>query len=250
LNLTDVDCQEFLEKIRLFLYALARLVDLMPFIEPLAWRSEICLKLQKFSLLAATIVLNVTPGNDVMFVASQSLGTGGRGGIVAALGVIFGIIFHILALALGLSELLVYYPWAFHALKVGGVGYLVFLAYKAFKNGSKPMDVEAQPYAAPAKIFLRGTLTNVLNPKVVLFFLAFIPQFLNPRAGNVFLQVLILGACFLASGTTVNVGYALLFGTAFSRIKNSAKFQKWISRLTGMVFIGLAFKLLTIERKT
>ena len=201
------------------------------------------------AFLTATIVLNVTPGNDVMFVASQSLGAGIRGGILAALGVSFGIIFHILALALGLSELLVYYPWAFNAVKIGGILYLVFLAFRAFKNGSKPMDLEVQPYTASGKIFLRGTLVNVLNPKVALFFLAFIPQFLNPGAGDVFLQVLILGACFLASGTAVNMGYALLFGTTFSRMKNTVRFQKWINRLTGVVFIGLAFKLLMTERK-
>lgn len=203
-----------------------------------------------FAFLIATVVLNVTPGNDVLFVASQSLGAGVRGGIVAALGVSFGIIFHILALALGLSELLVYYPWAFQLVKIGGVIYLIFLAYKAFKSSNQHIDVEARPYTAPPKVFLRGTLTNVLNPKVALFFLAFIPQFLNPGKGNISLQILVLGACFLVSGTVVNVGYALLFGTTFSRMKNSLKFQKWMGKLTGIIFVGLAFKLLMTERKT
>lgn len=203
-----------------------------------------------FAFLIATIVLNVTPGNDVLFVASQSVGAGVRGGLVAALGVSFGIVFHIVALALGLSELLVYYPWAFQSVKIGGVVYLVFLAYKAFKSVNKPIEVEAQPYTPPSKVFLRGALTNVLNPKVALFFLAFIPQFLNPVKGNVSLQILILGACFLVSGTAVNMGYALLFGTTFSRMKNSAKFQKWINKLTGIIFVGLAFKLLMTEKKT
>ena len=202
------------------------------------------------AFLTATIVLNVTPGNDVLFVASQSLGTGLRGGIIAALGVSFGIVFHIITLALGLSELLVYYPWAFHSLKIVGVVYLVHLAVKAFKSSNKSLDVEAQPYTPHTKIFFRGALTNVLNPKVALFFLAFIPQFLNPEKGDVFQQTLFLGTCFLISGTTINVAYALLFNTAFSRIKNSIKFQKWINRVTGVIFVGLACKLLMTERKT
>jgi threonine/homoserine/homoserine lactone efflux protein len=201
------------------------------------------------AFLTATIVLNLTPGNDVLFVASQSLGAGIRGGIVAALGVSFGVIFHILALAFGLSELLVRYPWAFHLIKTAGIAYLILLAFKSFKKSNTSLDVKAQPYTPPAKIFLRGTFTNVLNPKVALFFLAFIPQFLNPDRGNIFLQTLMLGTCFLISGTAVNMGYALLFSTTFSRVKNSHHFQKWINRLTGVIFVGLALKLLMTERK-
>ena len=124
------------------------------------------------------------------------------------------------------------------------------LAVKAFNSANKPLDVEAQPSTTHAKIFFRGTLTNVLNPKVALFFLAFIPQFINPEKGDIFLQTLFLGTCFLVSGTTINVAYALLFNTAFSRIKNSLRFQKWINRVTGVIFIGLACKLLMTERKT
>lgn len=202
-----------------------------------------------FAFLTATVVLNVTPGNDVLYIASQSLGTGAKNGIIAALGVSFGIIFHILTLAFGLSELLIHYPWAFHTVKVGGVIYLIFLAYKAFKSARQPIDVEEGSYVARYKIFLRGMLTNVLNPKVALFFLAFIPQFLHPEKGDIFLQTLGLGTCFFVSGTVVNVGYALLFSTASSRVKSSHLFQQWIHKLTGVIFVGLAFKLLMTERK-
>ena len=157
--------------------------------------------------------------------------------------------FHIFALALGLSELLIYYPLTFHILKIGGVVYLIFLAYSTFKGSDASVNVESQTYSSSAKIFWRGILTNVLNPKVALFFLAFIPQFLHPKMEDVFLQTVTLGALFFVSGTTVNIGYALLFSYASSRINSSSRFQAWTSRLTGVVFLGLACKLLLTEKR-
>ncbi len=163
------------------------------------------------TFLVATVILNLTPGSDVLFVATQSIGGGLKGGISAAFGVSFGIIFHICAVAFGLAELLTYYPMAFHAVKLAGAAYLFFLAYQSLKNGTIDFEnVQSSNLKVQAN-FLRGVLTNILNPKVALFFLAFLPQFIHAERGSLIQQTFFLGAIFIVSGTLINLSYAVLF---------------------------------------
>jgi threonine/homoserine/homoserine lactone efflux protein len=196
------------------------------------------------AFLIAAGVLIAVPGNDVMFIASQSLSRGLIGGVMAVLGVSFGLCFHLIALALGLSELMILWPWLFHTIRICGVGYLLWLAWKSFQKSE--MKVQEAAPATLTHIFWKGVLTNILNPKVALFFLAFIPQFVDPERGSVLWQMVFLGGCFLVMGLIGDMCYAVLFGKAFSRIAGSAKFQKTIGRVTGVIFVGLAARLLLI----
>jgi threonine/homoserine/homoserine lactone efflux protein len=191
------------------------------------------------AFLVAALLMAVTPGNDVMFITSQSVGGGARVGAAAAMGVSIGMLFHIGALALGLSELLVHWPWLLRVIKVAGAGYLLWLAIRAFR--AKGLQLEA---AEGGNAFRKGILTNILNPKMSLFCLAFIPQFVDPERGAVWAQLLFLGGCFAISGTLVNLAYALLFGNAFARVAHNRRFQRVASRTTGVIFMGLAARIL------
>ena len=201
--------------------------------------------------LLATLVLNLTPGSDVLFVATQSIGNGLKGGIPAALGVSFGILFHIFAVAFGLAELLAVYPLAFHAVKFVGAAYLFYLAYQALKNPPLSFDKIQGSTLSTRQTFFRGALTNVLNPKVALFFMAFLPQFIQAERGaSVMSQTLVLGGMFIVSGTFINLGYACLFCFARARVQASRSFQKHLAKITAGVFGFLAVKLVLAEAKS
>ena len=201
------------------------------------------------SFLLATVILNLTPGSDVLFVATQSIGGGLKGGLCATLGVSFGCIFHICAVAFGLAELLNFYPLAFNAVKVIGAAYLFYLAYQSFKSGSLDFENIQGSRLGVQETFFRGALTNILNPKVALFFLAFLPQFINAERGSLIQQTFFLGALFIISGTLVNFAYAVVFCFARERLKNSQSFQRYLGKVTAGVFGVLAFKLIFTENK-
>ena len=151
--------------------------------------------------LAAGVLLNLTPGQDTMFIIGQSLTGGFRAGVAAALGIALGTVFHTLAAALGLSAILATSPLAFSIVKFLGAAYLVFLGIKLIL--SRPAGDGAAARAAPSTpraVLRQGILTNVLNPKVALFFLAFLPQFVDPSSGSRILAFLVLGAIFISTG--------------------------------------------------
>lgn len=203
-----------------------------------------------FAFLLATVVLNLTPGSDVLFVATQSIGRGLKGAIPATLGISFGCLFHIFAVAFGLAELLNYYPLAFLAVKLVGAGYLFLLAYQALKSKGLALDDVQGSNLSSHRTFLKGALTNILNPKVALFFLAFLPQFIHAERGSVMVQALILGGIFVTSVTVVNFGYAILFCYARDYLKKSQSFQRYLGRVTAGVFGFLAVKLMLAESKS
>jgi len=202
------------------------------------------------TFLIATVILNLTPGSDVLFVATQSIGSGLKGGVSGALGVSFGCLFHVFAVAFGLAELLTYYPLAFIAVKFAGAAYLFFLAYQSLKSGTLDFDHVQSSRLNIKTTFFRGALTNILNPKVALFFLAFLPQFIHAERGSFIHQTFFLGAIFIISGTLVNLAYAVIFCYARDLLKRSQTFQKYLGKITACVFGVLAFKLIFAENKT
>ena len=193
--------------------------------------------------LGATLALNVTPGPDMLYVIARSASEGRRAGVASALGIAGGTVFHTLAVVLGLSSLLLAVPFAYDAVRLGGAVYLVYLGLRALlrpsPSGAGPRVERASLWA----IFRQGVVTNVLNPKVALFFLAFLPQFVDPARGSVPAQLLLLGVLFNVSGTLVNLAVALAASGAGqwgrSRLGSSALLQ----RLTGVVFVGLGVRL-------
>lgn len=199
--------------------------------------------------MAATLVLNVTPGPDMLYVATRAVAQGKMAGIVSALGVGAGCFFHIAAAAFGLSALIMYSSLGFSVVKYAGAAYLIYLGLRAFRNSSSPTMRAVNTRDSLYKIFWQGVITNVLNPKVALFFLAFLPQFVNPDSGYVAWQIITLGVIADISGTIINILVALSFGYVGNRLLQTPKFwrfQRWIS---SSVFLGLGARLALSNRQ-
>jgi threonine/homoserine/homoserine lactone efflux protein len=192
--------------------------------------------------LASTLVLNVSPGPDVLFVLANSAQHGTRGGILATFGVSTGLVVHTFAATAGLAALLAATPWALNAVRFLGAGYLLWLGISAWRSSS--IVTEATVPADAWAILRRGFLTNVLNPKVALFFLAFLPQFADPKRGAVAVQVAVLGALFVASGSLVNLLYAIAGGWLSQRLRQDPLWRRRLTRFSGSVLLLLALRLL------
>lgn len=186
----------------------------------------------------AGILLNLTPGSDVMFASASGLSGGPRAGIAAAAGISLGGLVHTALAAFGLAALIAASPATYDAIRWLGAAYLLFLAIKTWRSppASRHGTGENRLYTA----FKRGFLTNMLNPKVALFILAFLPQFTTPAAGPIWHQILILGVVFASTGFCITAGYGATAGllrTALGRV------SKTLNRITALVFGALAIRL-------
>lgn len=192
--------------------------------------------------MAAGLALNVAPGPDMLYVAARSTSEGRSAGIVSSLGIATGTLVHITAVALGLSALLATVPVAYAVVRIGGAVYLMYLGVRAFASHS-PGPMQQVARAPLAAIFRQGVITNVLNPKVALFFLAFLPQFVDPSRGSPAAQIVVLGLIFDTSGTLVNVAVALGASGAAERMRANRRMGNIMRKVTGTVFIGLGMRL-------
>ncbi len=193
--------------------------------------------------MTATLALNLTPGPDMLYVVARSVGQGQRAGVVSALGIGGGCLAHTFAAAFGLSALLMSSAVAYDLVKYAGAVYLIYLGVRALLDKSQLLQQAELESASLSRIFYQGLITNVLNPKVALFFLAFLPQFAKAENGSIAWQIIFLGFLFNVSGTLVNVVVALLggrIGRLFNRRPAFAQAQRW---LTGGVFIALGMRL-------
>lgn len=206
---------------------------------------------QDFWMFAlAGLMLNLTPGNDMIYVATRSAGQGIKAGIISALGITAGCMVHILAAVVGVSAILAQSAIAFEVIKYLGAAYLVYLGIKALVSKSEGFTVsDSTERYSYKKIFWQGVITNVLNPKVALFFLAFLPQFIDVSAKAAHWQILFLGTWFNTSGLLVNVLVALLFGKIGGWLGNSPRFVRWQGRITGLMLIGLGIKVALSSKK-
>ncbi|HVY99182.1 MAG TPA: LysE family translocator [Dongiaceae bacterium] len=199
--------------------------------------------------VAAALALNLTPGADMTYVIARSATQGRAAGIAASFGVAAGSLVHSLLAAFGVAALVARSEAAFLTIKVAGALYLLYLAGKAFRAGAQGLHLQALQPVRLGRVFAEGALTNLLNPKVALFILAFLPQFVDPMKGSVIVQILVLGLIFNIGGTTVNVVVAASAGAAAGMLRNSASFGRWLNRVSGVVFIGLALRLAFAERR-
>ena len=194
------------------------------------------------------LLLNITPGPDTLYIVGRSSTQGGRAGAVAALGIGAGTLVHICAAALGLSAILAASATAFTAVKFVGAAYLLYVGISLIRSAgasrSSPSAIVVRP-AAIRSIFMQGFLTNVLNPKVALFFLAFLPQFVAVDAASKPLAFFLLGAIFNFNGTLWNLFVAWSTARLSSRLAPSAAFRRWFNRCVGslLVFIGIRLAL-------
>ena len=193
------------------------------------------------------MLLCLSPGPDNVFVLFQSALNGRRAGFAVVLGLCTGLLGHTAAVALGLAALVAASETAFTVLKLVGAGYLVWLAWQAFRAPVGPMSAEAAP-APWHRMYLRGVVMNLSNPKVTVFFLAFLPQFVDRARGDTAVQVLWLGAAFIVA-TLLTFGAIALFAATFGRVlQRSARAQRVLNWAAGTVFIGLAARLALAQR--
>jgi threonine/homoserine/homoserine lactone efflux protein len=202
---------------------------------------------------AVSAVLALAPGPDNLYVLMQSAINGSRMGIAVTLGLCTGLVIHTSAVALGVAAIFQASAAAFTALKIIGAAYLLYLAYGAFKAGAgKPLTDEGTAGAATEKtalvLYARGVLMNVTNPKVAIFFLAFLPQFVKVDAGAVPLQVAQLGALFMMTALVIFCGIACAAGSLNGWLKRSPRSITLMNKVAGCVFIGLAAKLAMAQR--
>jgi threonine/homoserine/homoserine lactone efflux protein len=187
----------------------------------------------------ASYALIAVPGPSVLFIVTRSLEHGRGAGLVSMLGVQAGALVHVAAAALGVSALLASSAAAFTAVKLAGAAYLVLLGVQRLRRGSN--HAPAAPPAVPRRrLFRQGMLVNALNPKTAIFFLAFLPQFVDPAGGApVALQVLVLGLLFVAIAFLSDGAYALAAGTLGNRLRRSPRIRARLERASGVVFVGL-----------
>lgn len=196
--------------------------------------------------LTATLALNLSPGPDVFYVLANSARHGARGGVLAGLGISAGVVVHTLLAAFGVAALLAANRWAFDGVRLLGALYLIWLGISAWRSAGVAAQSEAA--VSPWQIVRRGFVTNVLNPKVGLFFLAFLPQFTDPDRGAVALQIVTLGALFIVSGTLVNAAYALAGGWVSSKLRREPRWQQRLDRFSGSILLLLGLRLLLPQR--
>lgn len=187
-------------------------------------------------------LLNITPGPDMLYVMGRATAQGTRAGLVAALGIGAGCFVHIIAGALGFSALIAASATAFMVLKIVGALYLAYVGITLLLWRASPSANQPLASASLKKIFMQGFLTNALNPKVALFFLAFVPQFIGPAVTHKALAFVLLGAIFNLTGTLWNGGVAWVTAKAGQRVRNG-RVVMWLNRTIGAVFVGLGVRL-------
>lgn len=207
---------------------------------------------QLLLFMAAGVLLNLTPGPDVLYIVTHALRHGARAGMVAALGITAGCFVHIFAAAVGVSAVMAASATAFTLLKWAGAAYLVYMGLRLLlvKSESAMQLGATDAYSTKATgqnglktIFLRGFWTNTLNPKVALFFLAFVPQFIAPGVENKPLAFLLLGLLFNFNGLWVNLGWAVAAAWLARRAGVVQKSMHWLDRIAGAMFVGFGIKL-------
>lgn len=191
--------------------------------------------------VAAALLLNVTPGPDMLFVAGSAAARGTRAGLAAALGVGAGCLLHVALAAAGVGALLAASPAAFDALRWLGAAYLVWAGVALWRT--RRQDAEALPAPGDRSVFWQGAVTNALNPKVVLFFVAFLPQFIAPGAERAWAGMLLLGLLFDVGGTAVNLAVAWAAGRARERLDLRPRAVALMQRAVGVLFVGLGLRL-------
>lgn len=195
-------------------------------------------------VLTATIVC-VAPGPDMLFVIATALRHGPRGGVAAAAGMAGGMVLHTAAAVAGLSALVASSATAFSVVRYAGVAYLVWLAIAAVRSPGAVVAGDGPPVESLRRVFRQAGVTNLLNPKIIVFFLAFLPQFTDPARGALGLQILCLGLIFVAVGFVVDAAVGLAAGGAGRRLATSRRLHRALDRTAAVVYLGLAGRLVT-----
>lgn len=197
----------------------------------------------------AALLMVLTPGPNMIYLISRSICQGRKAGVISLLGVIAGFLVHMFAAAIGLTALFLAVPLAYEILKWAGAAYLLYLAWQAVKPGARsPFEARQLPEDPPSRLFFMGFLTNVLNPKIAVFYLSIFPQFVSPEHGSVFMQSVVLGLTQITVSFTVNLAIAL---SAASLANWFVRNPRWLAvqrYFMGFVLAGLAVRLAAEHR--
>jgi len=200
------------------------------------------------TFFAAAMLLALAPGPDNIFVLTQSTLRGRWAGMMVTVGLCTGLIFHSTAVALGVAAIFQTSALAFSLLKVAGAGYLLYLAWQAFRTSAQNISSGTPELLSSRRLYRRGIIMNITNPKVSIFFLAFLPQFVTPSTGSIPLQIMMLGGIFILATLMVFGGIAVVAGYLGERLNRSENVQKILNRMAGTIFLGLALKLATTRQ--
>jgi threonine/homoserine/homoserine lactone efflux protein len=200
------------------------------------------------TFFAASVLLAMAPGPDNIFVLTQSALRGRAAGILVTLGLCTGLIVHTGAVALGVAAIFQASALAFNILKIIGAAYLFYLAWQAFRASASGIRLGHGSALGRWQLYRRGIIMNITNPKVSIFFLAFLPQFADPARGPLSVQIALLGGLFIVATLLVFGAIALLAGALGRRLSQSQKAERIMNRVAGTVFAALALKLATVQR--
>lgn len=200
------------------------------------------------SFFGIAVLLSLSPGPDNLFVLMQSAMWGRSAGLWVVLGLCTGLIGHTIAVAVGLAAIFAASETAFFIVKLAGAAYLLWLGWGALRAGAGVQRGERPPQQSAGQLYRRGIIMNLTNPKVSIFFLAFLPQFASSARGSIAIQMLMLGGLFIMATLLVFGSIAVFSGAVGERIQRSPGTRAWLNRLAGVVFIGLAVKLISSQR--
>ena len=195
------------------------------------------------TFFSASLLLALVPGPDNIFVLTQSIFQGKKSGLMIVFGLCTGLIFHTMAVSLGVAVIFQTSVIAFTVLKIIGAVYLLYLAWQIFNASNEKIDTKNNKLIDYKKLYFRGIIMNITNPKVSIFFLAFLPQFTNPTLGSVSFQMIFLGALFILATILVFCSIALLSGSLANVFNKSTNSQRILNKLASLVFVSLALKL-------
>ena len=201
-----------------------------------------------FMFFTTSVLLALSPGPDNLFVMTQAAQHGRKSGLLVTLGLCTGLLFHTAAVTFGLAALFKASAAAFTILKFTGAGYLLYLAWHAFRAAATKSAATVVDHLNSAALYRRGIIMNITNPKVSIFFLAFLPQFADPARGPLAVQLLLLGGVFIIATILVFGAISLLAGVFGEHFRQSAFAQKMLNRAAGGIFAGLALKLALAQR--
>ncbi len=196
------------------------------------------------SFFATSFILTIAPGPDVMYVLSQSISKGVKFGLCAATGLSMGLLFHTTLLAFGISSLITAIPWLFKTIKVLGALYLLWIAYQVYRSDATfKLQLKETKTDKPWKNIFQGLIMNIMNPKVMLFFLALFPSFIHTAQGNVKTQIYILGILFLIQAFIVFSTYSLIASATTRFLRENISFNLFLKWMQVVVFTGLAISM-------
>lgn len=201
-----------------------------------------------FLFSGAALALALAPGPDNIFVLTQSAAHGRLAGLFVILGLGVGLLCHTTAVAFGVAALVEASPYAFTVIKFAGAAYLLFLAWKAWSASKANLSGDDAPQETNMKLFLRGWIMNITNPKVTIFFLALLPQFVDPTQGPIVPQFFQLGVIMILAMFVVFGIVALCASFIGDYLRRSPNAQNWMNRVSAIVFVGLALKLAVTQK--